>query len=179
MPLYISFSPYSVFSPGAASHCRGFVGLTCWPSARVSGALSSTSTKVPSPSLLSTAGWRECVTVHPSTACPSAVWTKVSGVQHWVSCCLVQFVHFSHGVECQHCVDEWGVLFDWCSSGAGSVVAQLLPNVVGRLVKLSVFLLDPTDVLESLQDSSVASLTLVMSHLRPMVRDCVSNCLVL
>ena len=70
-------------------------------------------------------------------------------------------------------------MFDWCPSGAGPVVAQLLPNVVGRLVKLSVSLPDPTDVLESLQDSSVASLTLVMSHLRPMVRDCVSNCLVL
>ena len=43
-------------------------------------------------------------------------------------------------------------------------------------MKLSVSLLDPTNVLESLQDSSVASLTLVMSHLRPMVRNCVSNC---
>ena len=58
-------------------------------------------------------------------------------------------------------------------------VVQLLPNVVGRLVKLSVSLLDPTDVLEVLQDSSVASLMLVMFHLRPMVRDCVSNCLML
>ena len=74
---------------------------------------------------------------------------------------------------------ECCVLFDWCPSGAGPVVAQLLPNVVGRLAKLSVSLPDPTDVLESLQDSSVASLTLVMSHVRPMVRDCVSNCLVL
>ena len=63
--------------------------------------------------------------------------------------------------------------------GAGPAVAQLLPNVVGHLVKLSMSLPDPTDVLESLQDSSVASLTLVMSLLRPMVRDCVSNCLVL
>ena len=173
MPLYISFSP------GAVSHCRGSVCLTCWPSARVSGALNSTSTKVPSPSLHSTTGWRECVTVHPSTTCLSAVWTQVSGVQHWVSCCLVQFVHFSHGVECQHCVDEWGVLFDWCPSGAGPAVAQLLPNVVGRLVKLSVSLPDPADVLDSLQDSGVVSLSLVMSHLRPMVRNCVSNCLVL
>ena len=172
MPLYISFSPCAV------SHCRGSVCLTCWPSARVSGTLSSTSMKVSSPSLHSTTGWRECVTVHPSTTCPSAVWTQVSGVQH-CTCCLVQFVHFSHGIECQQCVDERGVLFDWCPSGAGPVVAQLLPNVIGRLVKLSVSLPDPTDVLESLQDSSVASLTLVMSHLRPMVRDCVSNCLVL
>ena len=48
-----------------------------------------------------------------------------------------------------------------------------------RLVKLSVSLPDPTDVLEVLQDSSVASLTLVMSHLRLMVRNCVSNCLML
>ena len=76
MPLYISFSPCAV------SHCRGFVGLTCWPSARVSGALSSTLTKVPNFSLHSTTGWRECVTVHPLTTCLSAVWTQVSGVRH-------------------------------------------------------------------------------------------------
>ena len=50
---------------------------------------------------------------------------------------------------------------------------------MGHLGKLSVSLPDPTDVLELLQDSNVASLTLVMSHLRPMVRDCVSKCLVL
>ena len=46
-------------------------------------------------------------------------------------------------------------------------------------MKLSVSLPDPTDVLEVLQDSSVASLTLVMSHLRAMVRDCVRDCLML
>ena len=76
-------------------------------------------------------------------------------------------------------MNDQGVLFDWCPSAAGPAVAQLLPNVVGHLVKLSVSLPDSTDVLEVLQDSSVASLTLVMSHLRQMVRDCVSNCLIL
>ena len=41
-------------------------------------------------------------------------------------------------------------------------------------MKLSVSLPDPMEVLEVLQDSSVANLTLDASHLRDMVRDCVS-----
>ena len=80
--LHISFSLCTV------SHCRGLVCLTCWPSARVSEPLSCTSTKVQSPSLPSTAVWRECATVHPLRVCQSAVWMQVSGVQHWVSCCV-------------------------------------------------------------------------------------------
>ena len=70
------------------SHCRGLVCLTCWPSARVLELLSCTSTKVQSPSLPSTAVWRECTTVQPLRVCQSAVWMQVSGVQHWVSCCV-------------------------------------------------------------------------------------------
>ena len=80
--LHISFSPCTV------SHCRQLVCLTSWPSARVSEPLSCTSTKVQSPSLPSTAVWRECATVHPLRVCQSAVWMQVSGVQHWVSCCV-------------------------------------------------------------------------------------------
>ena len=94
---------------------------------------------------------------------------------------LVVWVQFCAHLPLHQCVrnvfHDWGVLFGWCPSAAGPAVAQLLPNVVGRLVKLSVALPDPTDVLEVLQDSSVASLTLIMSHLIQMVWDCVSNCL--
>ena len=76
------------FSPCIVSHCRGLVCLTCWPSARVSKPLSCTSTKVQNPSLPSTTVWRECAAVHPLRVCQSAVWMQVSGVQHWVSCCV-------------------------------------------------------------------------------------------
>ena len=65
-------------------------------------------------------------------------------------------------------------MFDCCPSAAGPAVAHLLPNVVGRLVKLSVSLSDPMEVLEELQEGRVACLTLDISHLRYMVRDCVS-----
>ena len=57
---------------------------------------------------------------------------------------------------------------------AGPAVAQLLPNVVGRLVKLTVTLPDPTEVLMVLRNSNVAAMMLVMSHLRYIVRDYVS-----
>ena len=81
-------------------------------------------------------------------------------------------MHFSHGIECQHCVDEGGVLFDWCPSGAGPAVAQLLPNVVGRLLRFSVSLPDPTEVLNVLQDSSLDHFELVTPHMVHMVRMC-------
>ena len=69
---------------------RWLVCLTCWASARVLEPLSCTSTKAVSPSLPSTAVWRECATVHPLRVCQSAVGMQVSGVQHWVSCGVVQ-----------------------------------------------------------------------------------------
>ena len=54
-------------------------------------ALSCTSTKVQSPSMPSTAVWRECATVHPLRRYQSAAWIQVSNIQLWVSVVLVQF----------------------------------------------------------------------------------------
>ena len=91
--------------PCTVSHCRGLVCLTCWPSARVSEPLSCTSTKVQSPSLPSSAVWREYATVHPLRVCQSAVWMQVSGVQHWVSCCVGTVLCTSPIASvCQECV---------------------------------------------------------------------------
>ena len=73
-----------------ASLLRWLVCLTCWASARALEPLSCTSTKDLSPSMPSTAVWRECATVHPLIVCQSAIKMQVSGVQHWVSCGVVQ-----------------------------------------------------------------------------------------
>ena len=98
--------------------------LTCWPSARVSEPLSCASPHFQSASLPSAAVWRKCAAVHPLRVCQSAVWMQVSGVQHWVSCCV-------------------GAV--WCTSPMALSVSNVL----------------------------------VMSHLGPVVRNCVRNCLML
>ena len=108
-----------------ASLLRWLVYLTCWASARALEPLSCTSTKAVSLSMPSTAVWRECATVHPLRVYPSAVRMQVSGVQHWVSCGVVQFgAHLPW-----HCVSAMCFMNEvFCLTGVPQLQVLLLHN---------------------------------------------------